>query len=287
MSVHDAIADFIGFMESNGVVPVEPIAQRLAGGSLIRFRCEGDGKGRQNGWAILYLDERPAGAFGNYRMNTGTLKWKSSSDRPALSPEERAALQREWQQARDRREAEKRNNEHQAALAASDLWQRAGPANLLHPYVEIKGIAPKPLRQIGEELLVPMFGPDGCLWNLQRIRPDGEKRFLKGGRTEDLFCIVGTIDSTTREAVLCEGYATGDAIHQAIGLPVIVTFSAKNLIRVARLFHERRSDITYTVFGDDDRATEAKTGKNPGREAALAAAREIGAKVTFPLGRAA
>jgi len=38
MSIHDAIADFIGFMEANGVVPIEPIAQRLASGSLIRSR---------------------------------------------------------------------------------------------------------------------------------------------------------------------------------------------------------------------------------------------------------
>jgi len=96
MSFSDAIADFIGFMEANGVVPIEPIAQRLGSGNLIRFRCEGDGKGRKNGWAILYLDERPAGAFGNYKANTGTLKWKANSDRPALTAAERESLQREW-----------------------------------------------------------------------------------------------------------------------------------------------------------------------------------------------
>lgn len=121
MSYQDAIADFLSFMEASGVQPIEPIAQRLASGSLIRFRCEGDGKGRQNGWAILYLDERPAGAFGNYRLNTGTLKWKSSADRPALSEAERSALRREWQEARERREAERRNNEHHAALAAAEI----------------------------------------------------------------------------------------------------------------------------------------------------------------------
>lgn len=287
MSYRDAIADFLAFMEANGVKPVEPIAARLASGSLIRFRCEGDGKGRRNGWAILYLDERPAGAFGNYKTNTGTLKWKSGSDAPALSAEEREALQREWKEAREKREAERRDNEMQASLDAADMWQRAGQASVGHAYIARKRINPAPLRQLGPQLLVPMYGADGILWNLQRIAEDGEKRFLRGGRTDDLFCIVGAITPETRQAVIAEGYATADAIHQDTGLPVIVAFSARNMIRVARLWHEHRPDIEYTVFGDDDRATEAKTGKNPGREAAIEAANQIGAKVAFPIGEAA
>jgi putative DNA primase/helicase len=287
MSASEAIADFISFMEANGVVPADPIAQRLASGNLIRFRCDGDGKGRQNGWAILYLDERPAGAFGNYRLNTGTLKWKSDADRPALSASEREALRKEWRDAKDRREAEQRENERQAALDAAEMWRRASPASPDHPYVARKQIDPAPLRQLGDQLLIPMYAADGFLWNLQRINGDGEKRFLRGGRVDDLFCFVGEFTAETSEAVIAEGYATADAVHQATGLPAIASFSAKNMLRVARVWNLRRPDLSYTIFGDDDRATEEKTGKNPGREAALAAALEIGAKVAFPLGRAA
>lgn len=286
MSASDAIADFIAFMETNGVAPAEPIAQRLASGSLIRFRCEGDGKGRLNGWAILYLDERPAGAFGNYKQNTGTLKWKSGDDRPALSQAERDALQREWREAREKRDAERRANEMQASLDAAEMWRRAARAKPNHPYAERKQLDTRPLRLLGDRLLVPMFDAAGIMWNLQRIKPDGEKRFLRGARCDDLFCIVGQIEGA-REVVIAEGYATADAIHQASGLPVVASFSAKNMLRVARLWHERRPDLVYTIFGDDDKATEAKTGRNPGREAAIAAATEIGAKVAFPLGRAA
>lgn len=289
MSAHEAIADFIGFMESNGVVPVEPIANRLASGNLIRFRCEGDGKGRLNGWAILYLDERPAGAFGNYRLNTGTLKWKSSSDRPTLSQAERDALKREWQQAKDRREAEQRANERQAALDAAGMWDRAGLAKPDHPYAIAKKLSLLGIRQLGPNLLVPMFAADGYLWNLQRIAPDGEKRFLRGGRTQDLFVFLGEFTPETTQAVICEGFATADAIHQASGLPAIAAFSTANLPRVARLWKDRRPDLEYIVFGDDDHATGLKnlerTGvyRNPGVEAARAAAAEIGAKVTFPM----
>lgn len=287
MSAHEAISDFISFMESNGVNPIEPVAQRLASGNLIRFRCEGDGKGRQNGWAILYLDERPAGAFGNYRLNTGTLKWKSGQDRPILSREERDALQREWLQAKERREGELRANERQAALDAAGMWQRAGPATIEHGYVERKQIDPAPLRQVGDQLLVPMFAADGCLWNIQRIRPNGEKRFLRGGRVDDLFCIIGMFSPQTREVGLAEGYATAAAVHQASQMPVVVSFSAKNMIRVARLWNDLRPDLDYIILSDDDRATDAKTGDNPGQKAAMAVAIELGAKLAVPLGRAA
>lgn len=279
MSYHDHIADFISFMAANGVEPIEPIAQRLAGGSLIRFRCEGDGKGRQNGWAILYLDERPAGAFGNYRMNTGTLKWKANSDRPALSKAEREALQREWREKKAEREAERADAARQASLDAADMWQRAKSASSEHAYVARKMLDPALLRQIDSTLLVPMFDASGILWNLQRINPDGEKRFLQGGRTEDLFCLIGELDGPP---IICEGYATGDSIRQATGLPVIVAFSSANLVRVARLWSNARPDLEFTIFADDDAATEAKTGSNVGIEAAEAAAAECGMRVAYP-----
>lgn len=289
MSAPEAIADFISFMEGNGIVPEEPIAQRLGGGDLIRFRCEGDGRGRKNGWAILYLDERPAGAFGNYRMNTGTLKWKAASDGPVLSAEERDRLQAEWRGARERRESERRQNHIEGAQDAAEMWGRAGSAHV-HPYVLDKRLNPDPLRCIGDDLLVPMCDTEGRLWNLQRIKPNGEKRFLYGARVDDLFAIIGTF-AGAGEAIFVEGYATGDAIHQASGLPVIVAFNTSNLRRVARIWNDLRPDLRYTVFADDDHATglreEARSGvyKNPGVEAAEATAAEIGAAVAYPMGK--
>lgn len=290
MSYQDAIAEFIAFMEANSVVPVEPIAQRLGSGSLIRFRCEGDGKARKNGWAILYLDERPAGAFGNYRLNTGTLKWKSNDDRPALSLSEREALQREWREKKEQRDRELHTAEYHASLDAADMWQRAAPASV-HAYLTAKGIDPAPLRQLGNILLVPMFDANGTLWNVQRIWPDGSKRFLKGAKVDDLFCIIGRVDGHTSEIIFAEGYATGDTVHRATGLPCVVTFSTKNMIRVSRLWAERRPDLAFTIFADDDAGTAAKPGphfgKNPGIEAAEFAAAQIGAAVAYPRGRAA
>lgn len=291
MSCADHIDDFVAFMEANGVEPDESIALRIASGSLIRFRCKGDARGRQNGWAILYLDERPAGAFGNYRLGTGTLKWKSSAARPALSTQERKALQREWHQARERRDTERANTERQTALYAAELWRKAATADAHHPYIARKMIDPAPLRQSNGLLLVPLTGTDGMLWNLQRIYPNGDKRFLRGGRIDGLFAIVGQFEPGTREAVFVEGYATGDTVHRAVGLPVIVTFNTANLPKVARLWAEGRPDLEYTVFADDDEATALRelqrtgTYKNPGIETAEAVAAEIGASIAYPLGQ--
>lgn len=290
MSVHEALADFVSFMEANGVVPVEPIAQRLASGELIRFRCEGDGKGRLNGWAILYLDARPAGAFGNHRLNTGTLKWKANGDHAPLTSAERETMQREWRDARDRREAERSRSHYEAARDAAEIWQRGKPA-AGHPYIERKGISPGDLRVDGENLLIPMTDCNGTLWNLQRIKPDGSKRFLHGGRIDDLFCIIGKFTRQGEQAILVEGYATGDTVHRATNVPVIVAFNTSNLRRVARFWNIRRPDLHYTIFADDDEATAQRelerTGsyKNPGIEAARAAADEIGAAIAFPLGK--
>lgn len=284
MSADDAIMDFIAFMEANGVRSAEPIAQRLGSGALIRFRCEGDGKGRKNGWAILYLDERPAGAFGNYKANTGTLKWKANDDRRPLSAAEREALQREWREKKAQREAEQRAAEYHASIDAAEMWARGIPATSEHGYVATKGIDPAPLRQLGETLLIPMCDHHGTLWNLQRIWPDGAKRFLKGGRVDDLFFVLG--DASGSDAIFAEGYATADTVHRATGHLCIVAFSSKNLVRVSRLWAELRPDLHYTIFADDDAGTAAKPGphfgKNPGIEAAEFAASQIGAAVAYP-----
>ena len=127
MSAHEAIADFIHAMECEGVKALEPIAQRLSSGELIRFRCDGDGKGRQNGWAILYLDEKPAGAFGNYRLGL-SRKWRVDRDL-SLSPEERRKLSAEWAEATCCGCAVgRRTTFHSPALVSGAHWRAIMPA---------------------------------------------------------------------------------------------------------------------------------------------------------------
>src|SRR3546814_3082684 len=154
MSYSDALADFIRAMELEGVKALEPIAARIASGELIRFRCDGDGHGRQNGWAILYLDQRPAGAFGNYRLGI-SRKWRVDRDL-SLTPAERQALQREWATAKQRRAEERARSEAEAAKDDAEMWAAAGPARADPAYLGKKGISPHHFRQSADKVLVPM-----------------------------------------------------------------------------------------------------------------------------------
>lgn len=277
MSSHEAILDFLRAMELEGIKPVEPIAQRLSSGELIRFRCDGDGKGRQNGWAILYLDDRPAGAFGNYRLGIDR-KWKSGDDTRAFSPEERVALRKEWAEAKLRRAEEQERSENEAAIEAAEIWAKATPASEQHPYAQKKRLNAALLKQSADKLLVPMFDGAGKLWNLQRIAPDGAKRFLRGGRTEGLFTIIGQFTTRGEKCCIGEGYATMAAVHRASGHPCIVAFSAKNMAAVARLWNDARPDLDFIICADDD----SHLDRNIGIEAAEAAAQAIGAKIAVP-----
>lgn len=278
----DALADFISAMEMEGIRAIEPILQRLSSGELIRFRCEGDGPGRQNGWAILYLDERPAGAFGNYRLGI-SRKWRIDQDL-GLTPEERQVLQREWAEAKQRRQEEKDRSEMEASKDALDLWLSAAPASAAHPYIARKQISPDRYRCTRDGwALVPMFDAAGHLWNLQRIASDGTKRFMRGGRTQGLFFLIGQFTRRGETVCIGEGVATMEAVHRASGYPCIASFSAKNLPTVARVWYAARPDLDYIICADDD----AHLARNVGVEAAQAAAEEIGARIATPLGRAA
>jgi putative DNA primase/helicase len=276
MSYADALTDFIAAMELEGVKPVEPIASRLSSGELIRFRCDGDGKGRQNGWAILYLDERPAGAFGNYRLGI-SRKWRVGRE-VSLTPAERAAMQREWAEAKQKRQEERDLSEAEAERDAADMWEAATRPDPAHGYLAKKGMDGAGLRQLGDRLLVPMFDAEGTLRNLQRIAPDGTKRFLRGGRTTGLFFLLGQFRERGETTAIGEGLATMSAVHRATGYPSIVTFSAKNLQAVARLWWSLRPDLDFVICGDDD----SHLPTNVGREATIAAAEEIGARYVFP-----
>lgn len=275
----EAVADMIAAMEAAGVRPVEPIAQRLAGGSLIRFRCEGDKPSRRNGWAVLHLDGIPAGAFGNYRMGLRD-KWRSGAG-SALSPAERRAMRAEIAKATARREAERLAGWEQVAVTAERLWGEAGPVDPAHAYVATKGMTGEGLRQRRAEILVPMRDEAGRLWNVQRIRPDGVKLFLKGGRTDGLMWLCGTPD-----AVVCigEGVSTMAAVRRASGHAVVASFAEKNLMAVALAVHARWPMLDKVVCADDDAhlVDHPHVRRNLGLETARAAALAIGGRLAVP-----
>ncbi len=234
---------------------------------------------------------------------------------PAPDPAALAAAAAKRERERAAEEAKYRERADKAARWARELWADASETGsspyLQRKGVQAHGVRFKP----DGTLLVPLRNAAGELQNLQRIapvKPEGdqpEKRFLPSGRKSGLWHLVGELGSaaaapggddagacTTGDAapagvaaaapadlqsdacpvlLLAEGYATGASVHEATGWPVAVCFDAGNLKPCALALHELHPAALLLVCGDDDRATEVRTGSNPGRGKGAAAARAV------------
>lgn len=208
-------------------------------------------------------------------------------------PDPEALARRERDKAESQRKEQTRIEAAHASAAseAAALWQEAGETGE-SPYLARKGVQPYGVRfAAGGWLLVPMRDAAGVLCNLQRIAAeklagDGpDKLFLKGGRKSGLWHLVGGVSSDAAgPAVLlvAEGYATAASLHEATGRPVAVAFDAGNLAHVAKALRKLYPSALLVLCGDDDVQTSARTGNNPGRDKATAAARAVHGLAVFP-----
>lgn len=276
---YDHIAAFIASMEAAGLCPAEPIADLLGAGELVRFSVKGDRLGKRNAWAILHLDGMPAGAFGSWKHGVSE-KWRAGVAE-LRSPAQRRELSAAIREEQEARAAGRIRLQDEAAQAVGQEWERAGAVNPLHPYLVAKGVNGEGLRQRGNLLLVPMRDEEAKIWNLQRIAPDGTKRFAKGGRQQGLFCVIGD-----PHGVLCvgEGYATCAVVRRATGEAVAVSFSSANMVRTATACRSLYPDADIIALADDDPhlVDNPNIRKNLGFEAAYAAAAAVGGRVALP-----
>lgn len=195
-------------------------------------------------------------------------------------------------EAERRQEAQAEAQRQQAAQAAAAdaaraLWDAASTTGA-SPYLARKGVQPHGLRFTPDgTALVPMRDADGALWNVQRIAPERpakgtDKLFQKGGRKSGLWHLLGEPGQAPAVVLVGEGYATCASLHEAGGWPVGVAFDAGNLLHVARELRHLYPAALLVLCGDDDRATEARTGTNTGRVKAEAAARAVQGLAVFP-----
>lgn len=211
-----------------------------------------------------------------------------------MSPEALAELERKQAEQSARRKAAQeaeaeqyRRRAEKAARDAVELWGEAAEEGA-SPYLQRKGVQGHGVRFFDDgTLLVPMRDAAGELHNLQRIAPRPptqeeqargltEKRFLPGGRKRGMFHVIGQAEEVAPDLVLmAEGYATAATLHEASALPAVVAFDAGNLAAVAEAMPARFPGARFLVCADHDAGTEARSGKNPGREGAEKAARKL------------
>lgn len=297
----DVIEQFRAAMRERDIHVTSDI---IADGKLHRAHVDGDKKGQRNGWYILHIDEKPAGAFGCNRRygNDQKFTWTGKASKPLTAAERREIRARIEKQKLEREAAEQARHAAAAALARQ-LWDSAEECTQ-HPYLTRKKIQSHGLRlgkweKIDEEtgdvrlitkqaLLIPIRDTKKQIHSLQAIFPkklmgDRDKDYLTGGNKAGHFYSIGKpVEFEGRIVIIiCEGYATGASLHEATGHAVIVAFDAPNLLPVAQAIRARFPDAIIIMAADNDQWT-LKPVNNPGVTRAREAAHAIGGLVAVP-----
>lgn len=264
-----AVEEFQRLMEAHGLGCPDPI---IGDGNIHHYHVDGDTQGSKNAWYIFHDDQCPAGIFASWKTGE-KITWSAKAEK-TLSLEEREKFQARIQAAKAEAERERQRLANEAATRALDKWEKAQPATD-HPYLQKKGIQPHGLRIYEDCLVVPAYGPGGEIMTLQFIGADGQKRFLRDGAKKGNCFTIGKPGGT---AFLCEGFATGATIHEAMGDFVVVAFDAGNLKPVAERIRREYPGIKIIIAADNDVGTEGNPGLTKGREAAAA----VNGSVVYP-----
>jgi len=263
------VEQFRDAIRAAGLTPPDMIEP----GRVHRFPGIGKGKGNKAGWCRMFDDER-GGVFGDHSSGLDSTTWQAKDSHPQ-TPAEREAFWRKVTESKAAAEAERKAEHRKAARIASERWNAAPPSDPQHPYLIAKGVQTHGIKHDGDTLIIPVRDATGELCSLQFIAPNGEKRFLPGGRVAGCYFGIGTPE---RLVCVAEGFATAASIREATGHAVAVAFNAGNLEAVARALRAKLPNVRIIVCADDDYRTDG----NPGVAKASDAARAVGGLVAFP-----
>ncbi|VEN74745.1 putative DNA primase TraC [Candidatus Desulfarcum epimagneticum] len=264
------IQDFKNQIARHGITPPEVIEL----GKMNRF--PDDGKRGKDGWCILFdnPDGTAGGAFGNWK--TVKEKWSSVNGKsfdPIM-----------WKSINRAIEAELKERQRKARKVAEKICDQAKKiTGCDHPYLKKKKVEAYGILRDKADIIIPMRDINGDIQTLQRIKPDGFKLFLSGGKTKGYFFVIGEL-SGAKKIYIAEGYATAATIYQGVNqeFPVVVAFNAGNLKPVALNIRGKHMEAEIIICADDDRHSESKGKSNVGIEKAESAAKAIRGKVACP-----
>lgn len=248
---------------------------------LVRCKTSDDRSGKQSGWYVLHEftlsagDQVLVGAYGNWK--TGLTANIELDKTRQLSEAENRAFREQMETTRQAAAQEREQRAADCKTRAAKIWSGLGCSGASE-YLTRKKVKAWGVKFSRGSVVVPLRNVAGELLGLQFIASDSSKRFLTGTPKKGAFHLVGD-DSPRTPLAVAEGYATAATVHQATGWPCAVAFDAGNLAPVASALREKWPDRDLIVCGDDDTKTEG----NPGRAKATQAAREVGARVVFPV----
>ena len=173
-------------------------------------------------------------------------------------------------------EDEKKLKYEKAGSRAKEILDQSTEATDDHPYLLTKEVKSHGLKLSKGKLVVPLYDQDHILQSLQFISPNGEKKFLGGGRTKGCYYPIGGVPKKILYVV--EGFATAATVQETTGKPVAVAFYANNLKPVVISLREKFPKIEIVICADDDHKTEG----NPGITKAVEAAKASRSKIAVP-----
>lgn len=285
--------DVLMQLRSIGLIINGEIRADLGPGKFVRCKVEGRDKEARGWYKLFTFGDLLTGAYGIWSAtDPQSCKIKlSKSDRGRLSAAEIEAIKAKQAAESKRAEAERKREIEAAARKAARWWRKLADAGE-SGYMAKKGFDATELFGArvspSGNLAVPVQDGTGKIYGLQVIFPkkiDGkrDKDFTPPGFAKKGHFFQIGLAQRGGVVLLCEGFATGASLRKATGLPVVVAFDAGNLTPVALAIHQmHRRDVRILVCADDDYHTFQKTGKNPGVDAANAAAIAVDGCVVVP-----
>ena len=268
---NQAVFDASRTIEAMQQAGINPPADITLDGIIHRFASNGDANDKA-GYYCLF--DNGGGFFGCWR--TGVYQTVNPAGHDTWSPDQRQAYREKIETTKAKADAQRKQEQEQAAKMAAIQWAAMNPAPGDHLYLKAKQIDPCGARADNYgNVAIPVLDEAGKIQSLQFIDRDGGKKFLPGGKVSGgRFVIEGKGDAV----YICEGFATGASIHKATGCAVVVAFNAGNLKAVAVAIAKHYAGRKIVLAADNDTNTPGNPGITKGRAAADA----IGASMVFP-----
>jgi putative DNA primase/helicase len=281
------VNDFRAFLLSLGLQPGNIVADGQW------HRCPTDSHERKKNGAWKLSPDGRIGWGQDHAAHAKPVTWKPEGGDSAPMPFDPEALRLAH--------AESRRKQVAATQAAREFYRRCEPLMGGHPYLESHGLGMEGCFGLKIDrdgwLVVPAYR-GGNLMTVQRISPDGDKRFWPGAPVKGAAYTIERRSASV--SVLTEGLATGLALYAAAPLTrVLVAFNSGNMGEV-----QMPNVGMIAVAGDNDWKTVCKPHReegltlpfkpwdarpswclcNPGRKAAEAAANAVGCGFALPQG---
>ncbi len=247
-----------------------------------RIEVENDKKGELSGFYVAHPDGRPSGYCKNNR--TGEEK-RWSAKGYILDDNQKKVLHEKAKETVAKRDDALKAEHDKTAKRLQNNVKRFETPQEPTPYLKNKGVELHPgVYQNGKSTCIPLQNVAGEIRSMAYIQEDGTKRYAKNSEKEGNFHIVGGMESLKKAPaiIIAEGYSTAATITEAVGMPVVAAFDAGNLMHVAKALHNAMPDKPIVIAADDDRKQVAEKGRNPGKNYAQEAAKEVNGTVVLP-----